>query len=79
MVRGHFYEDNTSQAWQNVQTIYSGLTDRHKQHIMTNERKIKVIHQMLTGRRKVIILLTPGILCLMADQTVTLEITHPQT
>ena len=65
-------------------SIHIQQNHRHIWLIMTDERKIIVIHKMVTGKRKVIILITssgtkkliPVILCLMADQTVSLKITN---
>ena len=57
----------------------------HTHNILAGRRKILIIHHILTGGRKVIILLlssrakklTPGILCLMEIQTVSLKMVHP--
>ena len=53
---------------------------------MTDDRKLIEVHQIVTGRRKVIILLPsngtekliPDVLCQIKDKTVSLEMTHMQ-
>ena len=62
-------------------------THSHILHIMTDKVKITISHQMVTGGKKIIILLPsstamkpiPVTLFLMADGTVSLEMTQPQT
>ena len=56
-------------------------------HIMTGMSKVIIIHPIVIGGMKLIILLpfsrakklTQGILCLIENRTVSLEMTQPQT